>query len=109
MNINELASKNTTVYGEKYEVIARQKVADTPAAQGWFSKAEKAVVEETNFDWGVGHSICFHIKGGGKHYEILSSLSTLKTGDEVELQSVEYQHLHRTGEDKLRVDGTAKN
>ena len=108
MNINELAANNTTIYGEKYEVVARQKIADTPAAQGWFSQCEKATVEETNFDWGVGRSICFHCKGG-KHYEILSSLSSLKTGQEVDLQSVEYQHLHRTGEDKLRVDGVAKN
>lgn len=106
MNINELASNNTTIYGEQYQLVARQKIADTPAAQGWFSQCESATVEEREFDWGVGRSICFHCKGG-KHYEILSAKSTLKTGDSVNLATVEYQLLHRTGEDKLRVDGEA--
>lgn len=109
MNLEQLASQNTTIYGESYTEVARKPIKEVAAAQGWFSQAERATVESKEFEWGTGRSICFHCKGGGKHYEILSAKSGLQDGQEVDLQTVAYVHLHRTGEDKLRVDGVAKN
>lgn len=104
LSLEELAMNNQTIYGEKYQVVARKRIAETKAAQPWFSQCESATVESHEFDWGTGMSVCFHCKGG-KHYEILSRESELKDGDVVDLQTVEYLVIERTGEQKLRVDG----
>lgn len=108
MILEELASRNQTIYGEQYKVIAEMPIKDVKNAQPWFSRAESAEITEHEFTWGTGVSMCFHIKGGGEHYEILSKKSALKVGDKVNLDTVVLQAIQRTGEEpKPRVDGEA--
>lgn len=98
-------SNNPTDGQERWQVIQRRLITDTPSAQSWFLRCEKAIVMSQMSEEGVGMwCICFQ-SNNGNHYEILSPLSKLNEGDMVDLNTIEYQHLRKANEDILRVDG----
>lgn len=98
-----LANLKKTEYG--YKIVNRIKLSRVSAIQEWFSQCEKATVEYHDVEWRKSKCICFQDKNGNKHYEILSPLSSLNIGDEVDIQTIEFLHFKKMGTDMLRVDG----
>lgn len=71
-----------------------------------FKQVKSAIVTEKECDWGISKSICLFIKTGGKKYISLSRTSKLKSGDKVDIHSIEVITLERQGNAPVfRCDG----
>lgn len=65
------------------------------------SSVKNAVVVDSQY----GHSVCFFMKTGGQKYVPLSTESTLKLGDTVNMDTAKLVTLSKDGEaDILRVE-----
>lgn len=72
-----------------------------------FKQIESAEVVEKEQKWGTSISICMFLKGGGCKYVALSSESSLKPGNEVDVKSLKIIELEREGETCFKGDGNA--
>ena len=65
------------------------------------SSVKNAVIVDSQY----GHSVCFFMKAGGQKYVPLSTESTLKLGDTVNMDTAKLVTLSKDGEaDILRVE-----
>ncbi len=91
---------NLRTYAGKWAVTATEKLTDSSKSQ-----INRATVVDSEY----GLSVCFFMKGGGQKYIPVSRDSSLDSGDEIDLDSIEILTLAKDGEsDILRADGSAK-
>ena len=84
------------VYAQKWAVTASRKFQAEEIAA-----VDEAVVVESDY----GNSVCFFMKAGGRTYLPLSTESTYKVGDKIDLTSAKIITLSKKGEaDISRVE-----
>ena len=93
---------NLTSYGTPWEVV--EEVALKEVDPKGFKNIESAEVQEKEFEWGVGVSICMMMKGGSVKYLPLSRDSELEVGDTVDIDSITVLTLERDGKTIFRSD-----
>ena len=71
-----------------------------------FKEISSAHVMSKEQDWGMSTSICLMLKSSGRKYIPLSNQSSLKVGDEVDVNSLKVIELERSGEVCYKADGT---
>ena len=92
-----------TTYQMKWNVVNEEPLSKVDPKG--FKQIQSAEVVQKEQDWGMSTSICMFLKDGGCKYVALSNQSTLKPGDEVDVESLKIIELEREGETCFKGDG----